>query len=125
MDDNLFRKRLIRLRKMKGLTQVDMAKILGIGRSTYTHYEIEDRHRTPDLKTLSKLADIHSVTVDYLIGRTDDPNGGLRTLELTRAEDLTFTVDGKPISREHVDLLISLVRGQRLTKNNPPNDGLD
>ncbi|MFI3254396.1 MAG: helix-turn-helix transcriptional regulator [Eubacteriales bacterium] len=58
---------LYKLRKQKGLTQADMAKILGIAQQTYGNYE--KGNRQPSLEMLVKLADSFEVTVDYLLGR--------------------------------------------------------
>lgn len=63
--------RLKACRKAKGLTQQELANILGLNRSTYAKYETGDNE--PDNDTLQKLADFFDVQVDYLFGRTDDP----------------------------------------------------
>lgn len=57
------------LKKLRGKkTQDDIAKILGISRARYSHYE--NNIREPDCETLIKLADLYSVTLDYLLGRS-------------------------------------------------------
>ncbi len=62
--------RLKALRKEKNLRQAEMADLLDLSTSTVGMYE-QDR-RDPDTKTLNFLADYFGVTVDYLLGRTDD-----------------------------------------------------
>lgn len=64
--------RLIYLRKKKGRTQEEIAKILGITRPAYTAYETGKRN--PDYETLEKIANYYEVSVDYLLGRTDIPS---------------------------------------------------
>ncbi|UKI20802.1 MAG: helix-turn-helix domain-containing protein [Christensenella sp.] len=64
----LLRTRLVELRKEKGLSQVALAKELGVDCSTIAKYETGDR--LPDLVMLCKLADYFNVTTDYLVGRT-------------------------------------------------------
>ncbi|AEM79783.1 helix-turn-helix domain-containing protein [Thermoanaerobacter wiegelii] len=64
-----FSDRLKELRKEKNLTQEDLAKILGISRSTIAGYETE--RKEPDYETLKKIADFFNVSIDYLLGRTD------------------------------------------------------
>lgn len=64
----LLRTRLVELRKEKGLSQVALAKDLGVDCSTIAKYETGDR--LPDLVMLCKLADYFNVTTDYLVGRT-------------------------------------------------------
>ncbi|WP_107841690.1 helix-turn-helix domain-containing protein [Metasolibacillus meyeri] len=64
--------RLKSLRKEFGKTQQDVADYLGVTRPAYTAYEIDKR--SPDHETLSKLATLYNVSVDYLLGRTDNKN---------------------------------------------------
>lgn len=60
------------LRSRHHLTQIEIGKILGISNKTYSHYETGKRQ--PDTAMLIKLADHYGVSVDYILGRTDDPN---------------------------------------------------
>lgn len=55
--------RLKSLREQRKLTQEDVAKIIGVKRSTYTRWEVG----TSDPKNyLDKLADFYNVSMDYL-----------------------------------------------------------
>lgn len=54
-----------------GLTQHGVARQLDISDTTYQRYEYGTR--APDIVTLDKLADLFGVTLDYLVGRSDDP----------------------------------------------------
>lgn len=56
------------LRTAKGLTQIELSKILKISRSTIGMYE--SGAREPDFETLELIADYFNVDTDYLIGRT-------------------------------------------------------
>ena len=67
-----FSDRLKELRKSKKLKQTDMALLLEI---TTRHYQdCEYGKVTPNATMLVKLADYFNVSIDYLIGRSDDPN---------------------------------------------------
>lgn len=55
--------------KSKGLTQKALAQRVGKSRSVIADYE--RGYRRPPFDVLLKLADIFSVTVDYLLGRSD------------------------------------------------------
>ena len=68
-----FSKRLISLRKERGLTQADLAKVISKKRSTISGYETEGKE--PDLETVCFLADYFGVTSDYLIGKSDSRTG--------------------------------------------------
>ncbi|MCO7124770.1 helix-turn-helix transcriptional regulator [Sporolactobacillus shoreicorticis] len=61
----MLKDQLTRLRKSRGKTQEDIAKILGITRPAYTAYEIGTRQ--PDYESLIKLAKYFDVTIDYLL----------------------------------------------------------
>jgi HTH-type transcriptional regulator, competence development regulator len=65
--------RLTQLRKENKKTQQQVADYLKITRPAYTAYERGTRQ--PDYDTLKKIADFFVVSVDYLLGRTDNPNG--------------------------------------------------
>lgn len=58
--------RLRAIRKEHGLTQQNIADVLGVDRTTYTVYE--GGSITPSPATLVKLSQIYNVTVGYLIG---------------------------------------------------------
>lgn len=66
--------RLIALREERQLSQVEVAKALGITRSAFSMYEL--RQREPDMEMVRKLASYFNVTTDYLLGRVDDPRAG-------------------------------------------------
>ena len=64
-----FADRLKELRKVKGVTQRQMADLLGIAERNYQRYEtgVVD----PTASNATKLADFFEVSVDYLIGRVN------------------------------------------------------
>jgi len=63
--------RLKRLRKKTGLTQTEFATIFGFSNQRYNYYETGKRE--PDNETLLKFANYFNISVDYLLGNTDDP----------------------------------------------------
>ncbi|WP_020615792.1 helix-turn-helix domain-containing protein [Paenibacillus daejeonensis] len=67
-----FPQRLRELRESRGLSQEDLAEILGIPRSSITHYEQEDQDRLPRRKRLEQIADYFKVKIDYLLGRDNE-----------------------------------------------------
>lgn len=60
---------LKKAREAKGLTQQQVADLIGVTRESYARYE--NGTRNPNLQNLSDLADLLNVTTDYLLGRTD------------------------------------------------------
>lgn len=63
-------KRLKSCRKEKGLTQGQVAIYCDITEKTYQNYELMTRE--PKLDILIRIADLYKVSLDYLVGRTDD-----------------------------------------------------
>lgn len=68
-----FSQRFKHLREKKGWTQDEVAEKLGVSRPTIAGYESEEKGRIPREETLHKIADLFGVSLDYLLGRTDDP----------------------------------------------------
>ncbi|MFC5403732.1 helix-turn-helix domain-containing protein [Cohnella soli] len=58
--------RLRELRLRRKISQEEVAKHIGITRSAYSHYEINNRQ--PVYETLIKLASFFDVSLDYMIG---------------------------------------------------------
>lgn len=67
----MFPKRLRELRKQYKLTAKEFGEKFNLAESTISGYETGARK--PDMGTLEKFADFFNVSVDYLLGRTDDP----------------------------------------------------
>lgn len=63
--------RIRNLREDKDLTQARMGEILACSQRVYSNYERGDIDIPTT--TLIKIADYHGVSVDYLLGRTDNP----------------------------------------------------
>ena len=59
------------MREDRDLKQQQVADYLGITRSAYSNYE--NGIREIPLAVLMKAADFYQVSVDYLLGRTDEP----------------------------------------------------
>ena len=68
-------KRLRALREGIRLTQVQMAQILGVQQSRINRFETGQS--TPSPEVFLKYADYFDVSMDYIFGRTDNPQGKL------------------------------------------------
>lgn len=66
----MFNDRLKELRNEKHLSQQNIADMLGMKLQSYQKYEYGQRE--PGMQMLIKLADCFDVSVDYLLGRTDN-----------------------------------------------------
>lgn len=67
-----FPERIIEIKKQKNLLQKTIAESIGITVRNYQRYEKGEQQ--PTLPVLIKLADYFDVSLDYLVGRTDNPN---------------------------------------------------
>lgn len=63
--------RLKEIRLSKGITQLKLALDLNMNQNSISRYE--NGEREADYKTLIAFADYFHVSVDYLLGRTDNP----------------------------------------------------
>lgn len=79
--------RLRELRVNKHLRQEQVAKIIGVTKSTISAYENDLRQ--PSFEILLKLANLYCVSTDYLLGRTDTVSIDLT--DLTAAEATLVT----------------------------------
>lgn len=59
------------LRESELLSQSEVAKAIFVTQRTYSYYENEE-HDIPT-QTLIRLADFYNVSVDFILGRTDNP----------------------------------------------------
>jgi len=64
--------RLRKARENKGWSQTFVCEKLKISNSRLSGYERD--YREPDAEMLATLANLYGVSVDYLLGRTDNPN---------------------------------------------------
>ncbi len=63
--------RLKFLRNERKISQLKLAMDLGLNQNSISRYE--NGEREADYKTLILLADYFDVSIDYLLGRTDNP----------------------------------------------------
>jgi len=67
----IFSERLKLLRKQRNLTQEKTADNLKLSHRGYRAYEINES--SPSLENAMIIADFFNVTIDYLVGRSDEP----------------------------------------------------
>lgn len=119
-----FKDRLKLLRKEKGLTQEELSRTIDIPDSTIRRYETEGN--VPKRERLEIIADFFDVSIDYLIGRTDERKKTIsepsRVLidSLSLSDDdimkrVKFDVDGEPITEEEIKKFLAWVRIERAT----------
>ena len=67
-----FHERLVELRQQRGFTQKQVYEAVKMSPVGYQRYEYGDRE--PAFQKLLALADFYGVSLDYLCGRTDNPD---------------------------------------------------
>ena len=63
--------RIRNLREDKDLKQKDIAKLLNCTQQTYSRYATGENNI--DIHSLIKLADFYNTSIDYIVGRTNNP----------------------------------------------------
>ena len=66
-------KRLKTLREGIGISQMEMAEAIGSSQSSVNRYE--NGQSTPSVALFRRYADYFDVSLDYIFGRTDKPQG--------------------------------------------------
>lgn len=124
-----FKEILKELRERRGITQEELANVLDIPASSIRRYE--SNNGEPRKERMNKIADYFNCSVDYLQGRTDNPEQILSepsrvlidSLDLTDEEimdKMDFIVDGIKLDDEDVRRFIALVRAERSMKKQVP-----
>ncbi|MPN08653.1 HTH-type transcriptional regulator Xre [bioreactor metagenome] len=92
------------MRIQKQLTQEELAQVLKIQRGTLANWEIG--RTEPDLATISHLADYFNVSVDYLLGRSDDP--GNFTGKYITPDDLDISDEDKAELKKYMEYAVAI-----------------
>lgn len=92
-----FGENLRKYRKIIGYTQIELAKKVGIAISTYQRYERDER--SPNIKTIQKLASALKVTPDMLSGEDYSPR-----FMITRARKSLGLSQEEAAKRTGIDL---------------------
>jgi transcriptional regulator with XRE-family HTH domain len=104
--------RMVELRKQRGITQKQLALALGLSELAIQNYESE--RRRPAHEVMVDIAKYFNVSIDYLVGRTDNPNVNDGRIE-TRPEIITCPLTGM---KQTVYLYILHYQGYVYTRSN-------
>lgn len=113
------------MRKERGLTIDEVAKELGLARSTYAGYEIETRK--PPIENIIRFAEFYNTSADYILGLTDNRQSRKDDTEFSKyIQNKQLTWNGVPLSEEELkpikDLLEIVVRDRLPYKKNNTNN---
>ena len=91
-----FSERLKKHRKDIGLTQVDIASRLGISQQAYASWE--RGVKKPTQENLVKIAQVLNVSVDYLVGNSEEKSNEVDNIELL------FRMNSKGLTKEEKEI---------------------
>lgn len=133
-----FKDRLKELRTQRGLYQKEVAAQLNVGRSTVAAWEIGTKR--PEGKMLEQIADFFGVSVDYLLGRVDHPQGryiGISPFigseesgravrrdladteavkQLSKPQRIRYFLRGQGLSEDDIEAVLDLLEARRLRR---------
>ena len=91
------------LRKQRGLTQQQLADMVGVLNVSISNYE--RGAQMPDILTLKKIANVLGVSTDVLLGLDSPEKETPQTLE---ARSVSFAMDSLP--KEQRELILNMVK---------------
>jgi len=96
-----FSERLKELRKKANFTQVEVAEKLGISQPAYASWE--RGVKKPTQENLVKIAQVLNVSVDYLVGNSENKDDDLDNIELLfRMNSTGLTDDEKKVFKKEL-----------------------
>ena len=106
------------LRKLKKMSQSELAKVVGVSQTTVTAWETGKAE--PSSSAISSLADYFNVTTDYLLGRPEKKDDNAHTADI---EDLDKMMDnarsfgGKKMTENDREIIKAYLKGFYDNKN--------
>lgn len=114
----IYAERLKKIRKDLKLSQLQVRDHTGINNKTLSGYEAG--RNKPDYDTLKVLCDYYGVTMDWVLGHTNNPNSALTDAERDMVEKVElnddsfikgdFTFDGVELTEEQKRKLQAMAR---------------
>lgn len=93
----------------KGVSLSELERSIGISNGSISKWE----KSSPKADTLQKVADYFNVSVDYLLGRTNNRFYGLsdkqREISIEQALDSVMSYDGKPMTDNDREILKGII----------------
>lgn len=83
--------RLIECRKTLGITKQEAAKRMQMSQPAYLRYESGER--TPSIHVIQFMANVLGTSVDYLTGKTDNPNPNVYWIDAATEPELFSLIE--------------------------------
>jgi repressor LexA len=88
--------RIKEARSLKGITQVELGRLLGTSDATINRYEKDIRKPDPD--TLNNIAKVLNVSTDWLLCRIEQKEFDIA--DLFQSQEITITAGGVPLTQD-------------------------
>lgn len=117
-----FYENLKKARLNNGLSQAQLAELLGVAKSTYSMYE--SGKREPNIQTIRKIADILGVSVDELLGMDEICDYAMKVMAKTvEPQTIAAHFDGDEYTEEELEQIrqfAEFVKSRRNNLQSPP-----
>lgn len=105
------------LAKKRGIFLNQLEEKLGIGKNSL--YGL--KRNQPSAERLQQIADYFDVSIDYLLGRTENPNiakdgDASAPLDLRDIAAQSMLFDGKPLTEEDIDFITAVLEAHLKNK---------
>jgi transcriptional regulator with XRE-family HTH domain len=107
-----FSKRLNAARRMRGLSQSDLASKTGLQQVAISFFETG--RRAPSLGNLKRLADALEVTTDYLMGRSDFAEPPAEVVSMSLRDERKLSSKDVKFLRRVIESLLQAKNRQQL-----------
>lgn len=102
--------RIKKVSKKRGFSLTQVNDKANLGKNTIYSWKTKE----PSINNLKAVANVLNVSVDYLLGKTDDGSTSRKPKHVDIADDdVIMTFEGKPIPPEDLELMKRLLRGGR------------
>ncbi len=115
-NQDIFAQRVRMLRKNHKLKQEDIGKLIKVSKAQIS--EIERGNKTTSIENLIILADYFNVSIDYLTGRTDNPDISSKSTDLiTALEEKQLLEDFRILNKHEQNIIIGRISEMIYNKN--------
>lgn len=98
-------KNLRKLRMQRGISQQQLADVIGVSQQSINKYE--NHSVEPDIDTMSAMADFFNVSIDYLVGRTES-DFSIKQYDITESE-IKLITDYRRVGAKEKELIHTLM----------------
>lgn len=102
-ENEIFRNRLVAARRLRDMNQEKLAEKAGLKPAAISHFETGARK--PSFDNLRKLSQALTVSIDYLMGKTDDPEGVADVNVAFRNELLGLSDEQRELALGFIEML--------------------